>query len=535
MKRIICIFMAVLLLGASSCGPAEKPSIATKPPATNVSPTEPTRAQDETERTEESESESETEEESTEVRPTIPVINPDGRMMDDPGVGVDSETYCVIDDRMQIVTGKDEFKRMAPASLTKVMTLLLVCERANMNDVVEVSEKAVNSVDIISSGVYPSLKPKEKFTVEQLLYMLMIPSTNAAGNVLAEYVSGSEEAFAIQMNNRLSSLGLTHSHFENAHGLDRNNHYSCAFDMAVILKEALKNDTARKIMGTVQYTVPATEYTKEREMVSTNSLINGAVSCPGVFASKTGGTIDAGATIVAACERSGITLYCCTMKAATGNHFYDAVNLLDASFSFLTGKSGARYGFLKDLRFASADEDRIQLCASAVNDIASIKAVYWPESLGTGAAKTVEGIEPSEDMSIVLNMGEIGDYVVQLFVKDAWGHEHVDTQSLLFSGASPWHGFGQWYEYVIYVDENGFTPNGVFETKNGAYYMNRGKTCSGFVGSYFFAGEDGKIVRGWFESSNTRYYAGADGRVVTGKCIVDGRLYSFGEHGALED
>ena len=270
-------------------------------------------------------------------------------------------------------------------------------------------------------------------------------------------------------------------------------------------------------------------------MVSTNALINGAVSCPGIFASKTGGTLDAGATIAAACERDGIVLYCCTMKAETGNHFYDAANLLDASYTFLTGKSASRYGFLKDLRFVAADEDRIQLHASAVNDIASVKAVYWPESIGTGAAKTVDGIEPSDDMSIVLSMGEIGHYVVQLFVKDAWGHEHVDTQSLLFTGEAPWHGFGQWYEYVIYVNADGFTPNGVLETKDGAYYMNRGQRVTGFVGSYFFAGEDGKIVRGWFDSSNTRYYAGADGRIVTGKCIVDGRLYTFGEHGALED
>ncbi|MBR3036699.1 MAG: serine hydrolase [Lachnospiraceae bacterium] len=532
MKRIVSLCMILTLCFTAACGPKEAPSIATKPPKTSAAVTTAPTTQEETVLPT---TEKETEEVSSTEKATEREVNANGRLMDDPYVDVNSEAFCVLNDSLQIVTGRNEFQPMAPASITKVLTGIVTLEHVGLQEVVEVSEKAVNDVDIISSGVYPSLKPGEKFTVEQLLYMLMIPSTNAAGNVLAEYVAGSKIGFVTMMNAKVLSLGLTHSHFMNPHGLDEREHYTCAFDMTILLREAVLNPDLQKILQAVQYKVPATEYTPEREMISTNQLLNGELSCPGVFASKTGSTLDAGATIVAACERDGMKLYCCTMKAESGLHYYDAANLLNASYAFLNGTSAKKYGYLHDMRVVSVSEDGVLVHAAAANDIVSARAVWWPVSVGTSGARFIEGIQPSKDMNVLYPIKDIGFYVIQLFAKDANGRETVLVKGVLNTGSDPEPGFRQWYEYYVYTDEEGFAPTGVIETKNGAYYMDNGKICYGFVGPYFFAGEDGRIVRGWFESGYTRYFAGADGRVVTGPRIIDGQLHHFNEYGAMED
>ena len=532
MKRIVSLCIVLMLCLLSACGEKETPSIATKPPRTTEEAVSVPTTQEETVP---SETEEMTEEVSSTEEVTQREVNADGRLMDDPHVDVNSEAFCVLDDSLQIVTGRNEYQPMAPASITKVLTGIVTLEHAGLGEVVEVSEQAVNDVDIISSGVYPSLKPGEKFTVEQLLYMLMIPSTNAAGNVLAEYVAGSKAGFVTMMNAKVLSLGLTHSHFMNPHGLDEREHYTCAFDMAVILREAVRNPELQKILQTVQYRVPATEYTPERDMLSTNKLLTGELSCPGVFASKTGSTLDAGRTIVAACERDSVKLYCCTLKAEDGLHYYDAANLLNASYAFLNGTGAKKYGYLYDMRVLSVSEDGVLVHAAAANDIVSARAVYWPVSVGTGGAKFIEGIRPSDDMGILYPIKDLGFYVIQLFAKDANGYETVLVRGFLNTGSMPEPGFRQWYEYFVYTDEDGFSPTGTLETKNGAYYTDTGKVCYGFVGPYFYAGADGKIVTGWFESSSTRYYAGADGRVVTGPRIVDGVLHHFNEYGAMED
>ena len=535
MKKIIVLILAACIVLTASCGPKETPSIATKPPATRPSPTAPSSTQI----VPESQSEQETQpvSESGEAPETKaqPTAGPEGRLMDDPGTDVDSEAFCVLDDRMQIVTGRNEFALMAPASITKVMTCLVVCENVALSDTVTVSQHAVDNVDIMSSGVYPSLKPGEVLTVEQLLYALMLPSTNAAANVLAEYVAGSEEAFAVLMNSKAAAFGLTHSHFKNAHGLDESGHYTCAFDMAVILQRAVRNADVRRIMGETSYTIPATEYTEAREVTSGNPLLTGSVPCEGVYAAKNGFTLDAGETLVAACERDGIGLYCCTMKAAGGNHYFDAANLLNASYAFLNGTEAKLLPYLHHIRYTDADEDSIKVHLEAANDVRSIRIVYWSETEGTPLARTVDQIEVAEVMDVELPIERFDCYVIQFFWKDAADQERVTVRSLIYSGHYLEPGIRGWYEYRVAVNEDGFTTNGVLETKNGCYYLELGRICHGFVGGRYYAGEDGKVVTGWIDADGKRYYAGADGRLVTGKRIIDGRLYTFGAEGALEE
>ena len=111
-----------------------------------------------------------------------------GRLFEEAGLVTDSDAFCVIDQNGNIVIAKNEAAAYAPASITKVLTALVVLEHASLEDKVTVREEDILSVDIMSSGVYPSLKTGEVLTVEDLLYALILPSTNAAGAVLASFV-----------------------------------------------------------------------------------------------------------------------------------------------------------------------------------------------------------------------------------------------------------------------------------------------------------------------------------------------------------
>lgn len=196
-----------------------------------------------------------------------------------------------------------------PASTTKIMTALLVMEAIELGQlgagtVVTVSETAVRGIP--SGYITGSFKPGENISVEDLLYCMMLESDCDASNILAEAVDGTIEEFVAHMNRKAGGLGCQGTHFTNTYGLHSEDHYSTAYDLALMMQAALEYDLFRTVIKAGSYTVPATNLSKERFFYNKNALIShnyyrGYVydKCIG---GKTGTTDDAGRCLVAAAE-----------------------------------------------------------------------------------------------------------------------------------------------------------------------------------------------------------------------------------------
>ena len=158
---------------------------------------------------------------------------------------INSRAYVVIDRKSNtVLIGKNENQRKKMASTTKIMTALIVIENANLSDTVEISKKAANT-----GGSRLGLKTGDKITVLDLLYGLMMRSGNDAAVALAEYVAGSINGFADLMNNRAKELNLPNTHFVTPHGLDKDEHYTTAYELALLSNYAMNNEVFSFFFG----------------------------------------------------------------------------------------------------------------------------------------------------------------------------------------------------------------------------------------------------------------------------------------------
>ena len=204
-------------------------------------------------------------------------------------------------------------QRVYPASTTKIMTTLIALENGNLDDSFMVGEEVLGTV--IPFTKYSSLmgiQPGETLTLRDLVYGLMLVSGNDAGEAIAKHVAGSIDAFVALMNQKAATLGMTNTHFSNPHGVQNDDHYTTARDMAKLMAYALKNEDFIKIAETKTYIVPANNVrTTELELRNTDRLL---VATPGdsintvypyAIAGKTGDTDTAGKCLVAAAEKDG--------------------------------------------------------------------------------------------------------------------------------------------------------------------------------------------------------------------------------------
>ncbi len=251
-----------------------------------------------------------------------------------------SDAYVVMDaDTGQVLVAKNADKREYPASITKVLTCALVLENGiSMEEVLTASEEAVQSISYDSTQLY--LAVGEKMTVEQLLYGTMVRSANDAANVLAERISGTQKAFAELMTQKAASLGAVNSHFVNPHGLSDDNHYTTAYDMALITRYALSIEGFQELFDTVRYTIPATNAVADaRPLTTVNKLINPAQPYYYEYAtgSKLGWTPESQYTLVSTAEKNGMRLICVAMRSGDDSYKYrDTVNLFDYCFDNFT-------------------------------------------------------------------------------------------------------------------------------------------------------------------------------------------------------
>ena len=247
---------------------------------------------------------------------------------------INSETAVLIDaETGQVLFAKAMNKKMFPASITKVMTGLLALEKGKLDDHITMSEEAVFSIGRGTSHI--ALDVDEQITLEQALYALAIESANDAANGIAENIGGSLTGFAELMNKRAQELGAFNTNFVNAHGLPDEQHYTTAYDMALITMEAAKIPEFRKIFSTLDYEISPTNKQKEvRYFHSTNSMLRGESSYQGIVAAKVGWTKAAQHTRITVAKRDNRTLIAVVMKSISKNDSCeDTTKLLDFGFN----------------------------------------------------------------------------------------------------------------------------------------------------------------------------------------------------------
>lgn len=220
-----------------------------------------------------------------------------------------------------------------PASITKIMTAMLAIENSNLGDVVTFSKNAVYDVDLQSSRI--GIDVGEQLTVQQCLYAILLASANEVSYALAEHVAGSMPAFVDMMNERAKELGCKNTHFVNPHGLPDNNHYTTSYDMALITREAMKNETFRKIFATRTYKIPPTNIQPETRPLGNHHkfILKQDYLYDGCIGGKTGYTNAARYTLVTVAKRGDLELICVIMHDDSGDHQYtDTQKLLDFGY-----------------------------------------------------------------------------------------------------------------------------------------------------------------------------------------------------------
>lgn len=305
--------------------------------------------------------------------------------------------YCIL---MEASTGniiyeKDAHAKVPPASTTKIMTAILTLEHCQLTDTATVSHNAIYSVPVGYTHAY--LVEGEILTIEQLLHILLIPSANDAANVLAEHIAGSVESFATMMNTKALELGMEDTHFVNPNGVQNEKHYSTAYDLALLGRYAMQNETFRKIVSTTQYTLPATNnYPKaDRYFKTTNELIapddRNSIDnyyYPYATGIKTGYTNAAKNCIVASSKKDDVEYIVVILGAdklenGLSARYLDCINLFNYAFeNYKTYTMHEENSVLKQLKVAKASiatknldivvKDKITLLLKKDTDASSI-------------------------------------------------------------------------------------------------------------------------------------------------------------------
>ncbi|WML59883.1 D-alanyl-D-alanine carboxypeptidase family protein [Neobacillus sp. PS2-9] len=242
----------------------------------------------------------------------------------DASVSVSAASAVLIEQKTgRVLFEKDAHTKRRIASITKIMTAILAIESGKMNQYVTVSEKATRAE---GSSVY--LKPGEKIKLNDLVYGLMLRSGNDTAVAIAEYVGGSVDGFAFLMNQKAREIGMYNSHFSNPHGLDdHENHYSTAYDMAILMRYAMQNKTFEKISGTKVHRAPNPSEKWDRVWKNKNRLLSKYKFCTG---GKTGYTKRAKRTLVTTATKGDMKLIAVTLNGP--DDWNDHISMYEGGF-----------------------------------------------------------------------------------------------------------------------------------------------------------------------------------------------------------
>ncbi len=232
---------------------------------------------------------------------------------------------CVMEkDSTRVLYEKDMHTTRSNASTTKIVTAITVLTHCDdLDEVITVDNK---SIGIEGTSIY--LRKGEQLSVRDLLYGLMLRSGNDSAVALACHVGTTEENFVNMMNKLCKDIGAKNTHFANPHGLDNAEHYTTAYDLALVTAYALDNPVFAEIVSTKHYTIPKTNLSEARYLTNKNRLLNSLDGCVGV---KTGFTSRAGRCLVSAIKRNGVTLVCVVLNC--GPMFEESVELLNKAYN----------------------------------------------------------------------------------------------------------------------------------------------------------------------------------------------------------
>ena len=238
---------------------------------------------------------------------------------------INSRSAVVIDRKSKnIIYGKNENVKKAMASTTKIMTAMVVIQNTNLNNTVEISKKAAGT-----GGSRLGLKAGDKITVKDLLYGLLLRSGNDCAVALAEYVAGSVQEFSNLMNQNAQMLGLNNTHFVTPHGLDEEEHYTTAYELAILADYALNNELFAQIVNKKSYTININKNSKT--LNNTNELLG---NLNGVYGVKTGFTNGAGRCLVTSIKRGNLDVICVVLGADTKkDRTRDSAKLIEYTFN----------------------------------------------------------------------------------------------------------------------------------------------------------------------------------------------------------
>lgn len=373
-----------------------------------------------------------------------------------------------------VLYGKNQNTRYYPASITKLMTALLVLENCQLGDTVTFSKTATENLE--AGAVSLKLTEGDKLTVEQCLYGLLLKSANEVANGLAEKVSGSVSGFASLMNQKAAALGCTGTHFVNPNGLNDTNHYTTPYDMALIARAAFQNDTLRKIDTTLSYKFPATKNAGERTITMGHKMMYSTDSryYPGIIGGKTGYTSKAGNTLVTGAEKNGVRLIAVVMKSKS-THYADTKALLD-------------YGFAKMAASGSS--------GTSQNGSQSSNTQGPGETTGNNGGTQEPGTttSPAQPVTPAQKKGWNQDNTGWYYIKD--DNTKASGEWLRLSDATYW------------IDSNGYMATGWRQYNNGAWY--------------YFKSSGAMAKNTWIEDNNKWFYLGGEGYMLK-DTTVDGR------------
>lgn len=307
----------------------------------------------------------------------------------------------------EILYEKNAYEKQYPASITKLMTILLALEKGELTDTITFSHEAVYSIEQGSAHI--AIQEGETLTLEQVLYGIILRSANECANAAGEYVDGSLEAFAEHMTERAKELGCQNTNFVNANGLFDENHYTTAYDMALIAQELLKNETYRSLMSNTYYEIPATNKQSEtrylygqHQMLNPNSLYYYEYAEGG----KTGYTVEAQNTLVTYAKKDDTELIAVVLKCAGAEHYVDTKTLFDYGFAnFKTVKVLSAGELSQNVNITETyhDETETKETIAAVLE----QDVYATLPANADAAQVQTSIQCEEAQSVPIEEGQV--------------------------------------------------------------------------------------------------------------------------------
>lgn len=262
-------------------------------------------------------------------------------------ITVNAESALLIEPESgQILYEKNPNEKRYPASITKLMTALIVAEENDLSDMVTANKTAFEGLSAAGSTL--GIKTGEEMSVDNLLICLLVASANESANILAEHNAGSVSAFVEKMNARAEALGCTNTHFANAHGLHDEDHYTCAADIILIAKAAMAIPRLREIVAMQRATIPPTNIGDEKYFFNTNSMLSPFKERTYLYkyttGIKTGHTTPAGLCLVASATKGESSLLSVVLGAKYGEkkekgHFIETTKLFKWGFENFKSKT----------------------------------------------------------------------------------------------------------------------------------------------------------------------------------------------------